>query len=244
MNLISVDSPFFGNLAVITGGSRGIGERLIHEFASRGYNISTYGRSEKVLEALKQSVEEKYGVKVHYQVADASDKNQVKAFGSFCQSLSMPVRVLINNAGRFEPGDLMVEPEGNMRDMMSVNFESAYELTRCLVPLMKADKKGHIINICSVASLKAYPAGGSYAVSKAALMSFSQNLREELKVFGIKVTSVFPGATWTDSWSSSGIPEDRFMPVSDLVKMIWAAHDLSGRSVVEEIVLRPQLGDI
>jgi hypothetical protein len=55
---------------------------------------------------------------------------------------------------------------------------------------------------------------------------------------------VYPGATWTDSWASAGIPEDRMMAVSDLTKMIWAAHDLSPRSVVEEIILRPQLGDL
>jgi short-subunit dehydrogenase len=244
MNLISVDSPFFGSLAVITGGSRGIGEGLIHEFASKGYNIATYGRSEQSLAALKQVIEEKYGLQLHYRIADASDMQQVREFGAFCKSLNMPVRVLINNAGRFEPGNLMEEADGAMREMISVNFESAYELTRCLVPLMKAAKKGHIINICSVASLKAYPAGGSYAVTKAALMSFSRNLREELKTFGIGVTAVFPGATWTDSWSSSGFPEDRMMPVSDLTKMIWASHDLSDRSVVEEIILRPQLGDI
>ena len=244
MNLISVDSPFFGSLAVITGGSRGIGEGLIHEFASRGYSIATYGRSEESLSGLKRTIEEKYGVQLHYMVADASDKEQVKAFGEICKNLKMPVRVLINNAGRFEPGNLMEEAEGTMQEMISVNFESAYELTRCLVPLMKADKKGHIINICSVASLKAYPAGGSYAVTKAALMSFSRNLREELKTFGIGVTAVFPGATWTDSWFSSGFPEERMMPVSDLTKVIWATHDLSDRSVVEEIILRPQLGDI
>jgi short-subunit dehydrogenase len=75
-------------------------------------------------------------------------------------------------------------------------------------------------------------------------MSFSQNLREELKPHGIKVTAVYPGATWTDSWASAGFPEDRFIPVEDLAKVIWSCHDLSDRTVVEEILLRPQLGDL
>lgn len=244
MNLNSVDSRFSGALAVITGGSRGIGEGLIHEFASKGYNIATFGRNNNSLERLKKQIEARYSIRFFYTVADAADSVQVREFGQYCLSLNMPVGVLINNAGLFEPGNLTEEPEGTMRKLMAVNYESAYELTRCLVPHMKSAGKGHIINICSVASLKAYPAGGSYAVTKAALMSFSLNLREELKHSGIKVTAIYPGATWTESWASSGIPEDRMMPVSDLTKVIWASHDLSALSVVEEIILRPQLGDL
>ena len=244
MNLNSVVSSRKEGLAVITGGSRGIGAGLIRMFASNGYDIATYGRQENLLSNLKAEIEGNFKVRFNYQIIDAGSTAAVKQFGQFCLALQKPIKVLINNAGQFIPGNLMEEQEGGLRQMLAVNLESAYELTRLLSPSMKANKSGHIINICSVASLKAYPSGGSYAVSKAALMSFSQNLREELKIHGVRVTAVYPGATWTESWAGAGYPEDRFIPVSDLVKIIWNCHDLSERTVVEDIILRPQLGDI
>lgn len=96
----------------------------------------------------------------------------------------------------------------------------------------------------STAGLKAYPNGGSYSISKFALRGFSVNLREELKPYNIKVTTVFPGAAYTDSWASSGIEEKRFMEAADIAKMVYAASGLSPQACVEDIILRPQLGDI
>ena len=96
----------------------------------------------------------------------------------------------------------------------------------------------------SIAGLKAYPGGGSYSISKFALRGFSVNLREELKPYNIKVTTVFPGATYTDSWAASGIDKKRFMEAEDVAKMVYAASQLSPQACVEDIILRPQPGDI
>jgi short-subunit dehydrogenase len=76
------------------------------------------------------------------------------------------------------------------------------------------------------------------------LHGFSINLREELKTHNIKVTTVFPGAAYTDSWASSGISKKRFMEADDVAKMVYGASQLSPEACVEEIILRPQLGDI
>ena len=103
---------------------------------------------------------------------------------------------------------------------------------------------GHIFNICSIASLQAYPQGGSYSISKYALDGFSKNLREELKDKGIKVTGVYPGATYTNSWAGSGVAPTRIMEAQDIAKMILAAAHLSPQAVVEDIVMRPLLGDL
>src|SRR5690606_34812846 len=95
-----------------------------------------------------------------------------------------------------------------------------------------------------IASLTAYPNGGSYAISKFALLGFSRCLREELKPFGIKVTSVMPGATWTDSWMGSGLPEDRYIPAVDIAEAGFSAYNVATSTVVEDLVIRPMLGDI
>ena len=127
---------------------------------------------------------------------------------------------------------------------METNVSSAYHLTRAILPFMIEKNSGHIFNICSTASLKAYPDGGSYCISKYAMLGLNQVLREELKGQDIKVTAVFPGATYTDSWKNSGLPEERFIPASDIAKLIWSAYDLSDTTNVEEILVRPVLGDI
>jgi len=98
--------------------------------------------------------------------------------------------------------------------------------------------------MCSIASLAAYHNGGSYSISKFALMGFSKNLREELKPYNLKVTAVYPGAVYTSSWEGSGIPPSRIMEVSDVASLIYAASQLSPQACVEDIVLRPQQGDL
>ena len=100
------------------------------------------------------------------------------------------------------------------------------------------------MNICSVASLKAYPNGGAYSISKFALAGFTKNLREEMKDKGIKVTAIYPGAAYTDSWAKSGIERSRFMEADDVAATIFGLTQLSPKAVVEEIIMRPQLGDI
>ncbi|HEU4608408.1 MAG TPA: SDR family NAD(P)-dependent oxidoreductase, partial [Chitinophagaceae bacterium] len=83
-----------------------------------------------------------------------------------------------------------------------------------------------------------------YSITKFALAGFSRNLREEMKPYNIKVTAVYPGAAWTDSWSASGIDPKRMMEAKDVADMIYAAAQLSPRACVEDIILRPQLGDL
>jgi len=128
--------------------------------------------------------------------------------------------------------------------MLEVNLFSAYHTTRALLPKMKTVKDGHIFTICSIASLAAYPGGGAYGISKYALLGFTKNLRHELKEYGIKVTAVIPGAVYTDSWKGSGVSEQRIMEAEDIARLIYSASQLSPQAVVEEIVVRPQLGDL
>lgn len=104
--------------------------------------------------------------------------------------------------------------------------------------------KGHIINMCSIASLNAYANGGAYSISKFALHGFSKNLREEMKPYGIKVTSIFPGAVMSASWGDYDNSDKRIMEADDIAKMVFAASQLSVQACVEDIVIRPQLGDL
>lgn len=232
-------------LVVVTGGTKGIGRSIVSKFISNGFDVITCSRNEKDLQLLKQQMDDvKNGGVLDVVQADLSDRKQIDHFISFISLKKKPVDVLVNNVGYFVAGDICTEPEGNLEKMIHGNLYSTYHITRSIVPEMKEKKAGHIFNICSIASFMAYPNGGSYAISKFALLGFSKCLRAELKEHGIRVTAVMPGATYTDSWKGSPHEESRFMSPADVAEMVFASYSLSPRSVVEDIIIRPQLGDI
>jgi NADP-dependent 3-hydroxy acid dehydrogenase YdfG len=123
---------------------------------------------------------------------------------------------------------------------METNVYSAYYITRALQPILKRN----VFNICSIASLQAYPAGASYTISKFALLGFSKQLRHEFMHSNIKVTSVMPGAVLTNTWSGVDLPPTRFIQPEDIAKMMYTIYDLGDGADLEELVIRPQLGDI
>jgi short-subunit dehydrogenase len=230
---------------IITGASKGLGKAMAERFAKGGYDLYLCSRDQRTLQSAQQELAARYpGVTIHSKSADMGVKEQVAAFGQWLLDAGVGVDVLINNAGVFLPGSVHNEAEGVLEQLMAVNLYSAYHLTRQLLPVMMACRAGHIFNICSVASLQAYPNGGAYSISKYALAGFSANLREEMKPYGIKVTTVYPGAAFTDSWAGSGVDPNRIMTAADVAGMVFAASELSPQATVEEILLRPQLGDL
>ncbi len=231
--------------AIITGGTKGIGRAIAEVLATEGYDVAVCSRNESDLEAMKEEFALRFThVKMIYQVVDMSQKEEVLRFAEFVKETWNRVDVLVNNAGVFLPGAIHTEGEGTLETMMATNVYSAYHLTRAVLPMMFNYQKGHIFNICSVASKKAYPNGGSYSISKFALLGLSHNLREELKPKGIKVTAILPGATWSDSWAGFEAPEERLMQARDVAEVIVAALRMSVSAVMEEVTIRPQLGDL
>lgn len=231
-------------LAVITSGTKGIGRATIEKFFKEGFDIVTCARSADDLLKLSEELAAGSEGKVYTRPTDMSEKEEVIAFADYIKSLGRPVDMLLNNTGIFIPGSIHEEEEGNLEKMIETNLYSAYHLTRALVNDMKARKDGHIFTTGSIAGFTAYANGGSYAISKFALLGFTKCLREELKEFGIRVTSILAGATFTASWEGIDLPKERFMKPEDIAEAIYSAHALSKQTVVEEIVLRPQLGDI
>jgi len=228
---------------VITGGSKGMGKALAMKFAVPGNSIFINARSEKELKDTADEINSN-NVTVQYFAADISQKSYAEDFAHWLTSRNIIPDILINNAGQFIPGSIYNEEDGLLEKMIHINLYAAYHVTRCLLPAMMEKKQGHIFNMCSIAALKAYDNGGSYSISKFALMGFSKNLREELKPYNIKVTSVYPGAVYTSSWFGSGVSESRIMEADDIAAVIFSSAKLSPQACVEDIVIRPLLGDL
>jgi short-subunit dehydrogenase len=230
---------------VVTGASKGIGKAVAAAFAAEGNQVFICARNE---------------VQLYNTVAELQNSlSQCKYQGQSCRSFQKrrggrpctmdietgsSVDILVNNAGTFLPGSVFNEEDGLLETMIQTNLYSAYHLTRALLPAMMEKKSGHIFNMCSIASLNAYKNGGSYSISKFALAGFSKNLREEMKPWNIKVTAVYPGAVLTDSWEGFDNSRHRIMESKDIADMILAMSKLSPAAVIEDIVLRPQLGDL
>ncbi|HSI78637.1 MAG TPA: SDR family oxidoreductase [Lunatimonas sp.] len=229
---------------LVTGGTKGIGKAIILKFAQHGFDIYTCARNQQDLDNLKTELNQKFPeVNAFVKGADLSVKEQTKAFAEEVKKHCIP-DILINNTGIFIPGAIHSEPEENFELTMQTNLFSAYYLTRAFTGEFISRRNGHIFSIGSIAGLTAYPNGGSYAISKWAMLGFTKCLRQELLPHGVRVTSVLPGATLTASWEGVDLPAERFIKASDVAETVWSVYNLSAQSVVEEIVIRPQLGDI
>jgi NAD(P)-dependent dehydrogenase (short-subunit alcohol dehydrogenase family) len=226
-------------LICITGGSKGIGKALAERFHRGGWQVLACARGAEALASLAEALP---GLQTY--ACDLADKEQVKAFGAHVLSCFGAPEVLVNNAGAYLPGELHREEDEVFERLMALNLASAYYLTKALLPSMIARRRGSIVNMSSVAGLQAYPNGGSYSISKFALSGFSRNLREELKPHNIRVLTLYPGAVFTASWEGADVEEERLMPTEDIAELLWAACALSERSVVEEMIIRPALGDL
>ena len=230
---------------VVTGCTKGIGLAIVETFAHMGFNVAGCARnnSELIELANKLNVINPEG-KHTMLVCDVSKTDEVKMFIDAINNTYNRVDVLVNNAGVFIPGKVIEEKDGTLEHLLQTNVTSAYYISRGFLPAMMKDKSGHIFNICSIASLQAYEAGGSYSISKFAMLGLSKQLRHELKNYGVRVTAVMPGATLTNAWAGVDFPGSRFIQADDVAKTIKAVYELSSSADVEEIVIRPQLGDI
>ena len=223
---------------VISGATRGIGYTIARRFAG-AYQIIGCGKNPAHVATIKAQHPE-----WDIQTYDLSHSDQAKAFGNYVLSRYEKIDILVNNAGAFEQGSLLSETDETFSRMMRTNLDSAYYLTKVVAPRMVAQRSGWIVQMASVASIRPYPQGGSYAVAKAALLAFSKNLREELKPYQVAVTSILLGPTLTDSWKDAPYPPERFVKGEAVADLLWAMAHLPPGTVVEEILIRPMLGDI
>ena len=234
-----------GQKVLITGATKGIGKALSQLFAEQSFDLALVARTTEDLVSLRADLRQQFpGAEVLIFPCDLAQPEQIERL---CQDLVKAwdhLDVLINNAGLFYQGELLAEPAAHMQEMMAVNVMAPYHLCRALTPLVQKAPSGHIFNICSVASRKIFPGSGSYATTKFALLGFTKALRQELQEQDIKVTAVLPGATWTASWEGANISEERLMQAADVAQAIWQCTLLSPSAVVEELLLRPQRGDL
>ena len=225
--------------ALVTGATKGIGRAIARRLAKDGYNLSICSRNEKELGEFAAELEV-IGVKVVYLATNCADKQAINRFCEFTTKELGAIDVLVNNAGAFLPGLLMDEAEENFELQLQLNLHAPYLFSRYFSKTMRDRRSGHIFNICSIASKEIVANAGSYTVTKTALLSLNNVLRQELASYNVKVTAILPGSTYTASWEGTVLPKEQFVQPEDIANTISAILRLSNGVNVDEVILKPQ----
>jgi 3-oxoacyl-[acyl-carrier protein] reductase len=225
--------------ALVTGATKGIGRAISKKLAENGYNLAICARNEEKLKEFALELEA-LGVNVIYLTTDCSDKQAVHRFCEFTAREMGPIDVLVNNAGAFLPGALLDEAEENFDLQLLLNLNAPYIFSKFFGKVMRDRRSGHIFNICSVASKEIVINAGSYTVTKAALLSLNNVLRQELASYNVKVTAILPGSTFTASWEGTVLPKEQFVQPEDIANTIDTILKLSVGVNVDEVIIKPQ----
>jgi NAD(P)-dependent dehydrogenase (short-subunit alcohol dehydrogenase family) len=235
---------------VVTGASQGIGRAVAEGFAREcaaheaPVRLALLARSKDKLETVAEACRAAGAGGAASFPCDVTDDDAVFRAAEAVEERWGPPDGVVSNAGRFEPGTLSETSPEQFRRQVTVNLTSAFVVTKAFLPAMTQRGSGHLFYVASIAARTAYAGGAAYGAAKAGLANLAGVAREETKSEGVRVTTVFPGATRTPSWDGTDRPDERFMPPADVAEALIGAWRLSGRSVVEEVVLRPQAGDI
>ncbi|MFT4603931.1 MAG: NAD(P)-dependent dehydrogenase (short-subunit alcohol dehydrogenase family) [Rhodothermales bacterium] len=228
---------------VITGASQGIGAAIARALAPDGHTLCLVARNAAKLESVADACRAA-GSEATIFPCDVTDQDTVRRMTAQVADGHGVPDVVVNNAGSFVPGSLVDTSLADFQSQLTVNLTSAFLVTRAFLPGMTLRGSGLLVYMGSVASVKGYPNGVAYCASKHGLLGLARAVREETRDAGLRVTTLLPGATLTPSWDGADIPADRFMPPEDIGEAVRTLVTLSPRTVVEEMLLRPQPGDI
>ena len=231
---------------LITGASQGIGAAIAKVFAKelgRGVRLALVARNLGNLTKVAR-VCERSGAAVEAVACDVTDEGAVAVLAAAVTKRWGAVDVLINNAGVFEAAPFSDTSVEMFDRVVAANLRSAFLVTRAFLPAMVKRKGGDIFFMSSIAGLGAYPNSAAYCAAKFGVTGLAAVLRAETREHGVRVCCVHPGATWSPSWSGSGVAEERIMPAADVARAFLDVYRLGRNTVVEEIVLRPQKGDL
>lgn len=232
-------------VVLITGASQGIGAAIARSFAAEipGVRLALVARNIGHLQSVARACT-RLGAEAGVFPCDVADEAAVTALAAAVRRRFRGVDVLVNNAGVFAGAPFTELSVADFDRIIAANVRSAFLVTRAVVPGMLRRKRGDVFFMSSIAGRGAYPNGAAYCAAKFGVSGLAQVLRAETKGTGVRVCCVYPGATWSPSWAGSGVKPERMMPAADVARAFVDVYRLSRRSVVEEIVLRPERGDV
>jgi short-subunit dehydrogenase len=217
---------------IISGGSRGIGRAIAHRMAEAGHELVLIARSMEDLQAVEEELPDT--IQLQLIAHDLSKEDSIPLRLAENEKI-----VLINNAGQFAPDTAADLDLSVLEDMLQLNLKAAIRLTQTVLPFMQKAKQGHIINIGSIAAINPMQGISSYRMSKAALKSWTDDLRTELRSARIKVSGIYPGAVLTSSWEGEVAEKEKMIPAPDIADLCLQLISLNELTLVEELIVSP-----
>lgn len=232
---------FKSTSVIITGGNKGIGLSIAKVFAEKTSRpIVLVARNEKDLEKAKKQCLEWGATDVRIITADLTSEDEVT--GIDFESLNPGI--LINNAGVFLFKNLSDTTAEEFDRQYRLNTFTAFNMTKSVLPVLRKQDRGLIVNICSQASIKGYGESGAYTMSKHALLGYTRSLRKEVAESNIAVSAINLGQTYSTSWEGIDVNPKKLIDPEDVGKIILSLSELSVQSVAEEINLMPLGGEV
>lgn len=229
----------------VTGASRGIGREIAKKFASIGCLVCLSAREERSLRNVQREIERSGGIALPVP-CDFSETLTIVDAAKVIRQRAGGIDVLVNNAGVTVFKTFLDTTLGEFDEILDTNLHGPIVAIKSVLPGMIRRKRGWIINILSNAAIKTFEGASAYSATKAGMLGLSRVLREELKRYNVRVTSVIPGPTETRMWSAPARRAygPRMMSAKSVAEAVLAAYRMPEDLVVDEIVVRPLLGDI
>ena len=231
--------------ALITGASSGIGKATALAFAKAGIDVALVSRSQDKLEAVANAALE-IGVKAKAYVLDLAKIEEVKAGISAIAADFAPIDILVNNAGMGYTNPLVETPLSDWQRVIDLNLTSVFQCILGILPAMRDQQRGTIINVASIAGQQPFPEWGAYSVSKAGLIALSKTLAAEERNHGIRVVTISPGAVNTSLWDSDTVKADlnrsAMLTPEIVAQSILHTALLPEQAVIESVTLMPSAG--
>lgn len=185
-----------GRIAVVTGGSKGIGKAIAHALARQGCDVAICARNAAELKKAQKDIE-RHGNRVISIKTDVSRPSDLEKLAKSVESKLGVATILVNNAGIGRFSEVLKMPLEDFQNVVATNLCGAFYATKTFLPAMIQKKEGHIVNIASLAGKNSFAGGAAYCSSKHALISFSECLMLEVRHHNIKVTAICPGTVQT-----------------------------------------------
>lgn len=229
-----------GQVVLITGASQGIGAAIAERFASRvpGVKLALVASNAENLAAVAARCRA-IGAQAEVFPADLNDNAQVERMAAGVLKKYGHVDVLINNAGRWRGGAAHEMSVSDFAQVLQDNLVNMFAVTRAFLPGMLEQGRGDIFLMSSTSGLVGLANNAAYCAAKHGVAGFAKALRAEVASRGIRVCCVYPGGTESPSWEGSGVNVETLMSASDVADVFVDACQLSRRSMIEDIVLRP-----
>jgi 3-oxoacyl-[acyl-carrier protein] reductase len=230
--------PLLDAVAMVTGGSRGIGRAIAQYLAGLGACVAICGRDARALQSAAAELQ-KIAPRVHSQIADVTRAADVAGLVDKTEAVLGPISILVNNAGVGLFGPAHEKSEADWDRVLDTNLKSIFLVCRAVAPLMIRRRRGDIINISSLAGRNAFAGGGLYCASKWGVQGLSACMAEDLREYGIRVSVVCPGSVATE-FSGRG-PKDpaKVLAPEDVAHAVAMIATQGPQSFLSEVQLRP-----